>query len=127
MPSSEMPAENPTPSEPRPPRTTLESAADAARRSLDGTARAEEAADLLIPLAPVDLRHIPKQQWREYLLRDVVIPPDCAVFVEGQTEFKREELDRLEDRIASYYGVTEPFYITAESTPIFHAWLGGEK
>jgi len=103
-------------------------AAELMSRYLAGEATVEDMADLLInPRAAVDLRQVPADQWPEHLMAAVKLPEDVRPFIEGQKEFTREELDRLEDRIAAYYGVTEPYYITCEPGPPFEAWLGKEK
>lgn len=102
-------------------------AAEMMARYLRGEATPEDMADLLIPQPAVDLRTVPQEQWREHLMGAVVLPEDVRAFVDGQTEFTREELDRLEDRIAAYYGVQEPYYITCEAKPRFEAWLGKVK
>lgn len=100
-------------------------AANLLRRYLKKQATEEDLADLHIPQPPVDLRSVPREQWREHLMGAVVLPEDVRAFVEGQQEFTREELDRLEDRIATFYGVQEPYYITCETNPAgFTAWLG---
>lgn len=101
-----------------------EEAAAIMSRYLAGEATPEDMADVLIPLPAVDLREVPKDDWRNHIMAAVQLPDDVKTFVEGQKEFTREELDRLEDRIATFYGVAEPFYITCESGPPFEAWLG---
>lgn len=100
-------------------------AANVMGRYLRKEATPEDMADLLIPPAAVDLREVPQAEWREHVMGAVKLPDDVRAFVEGQQEFTREELDRLEDRIAKFYGVAEPFYITCEMGPAgFEAWLG---
>lgn len=103
------------------------SAADCLGRYLDGESRPEDAADLLIPPAAVDLRTVPVAEWPQHVQRPVTLPDDVRRFVEGQAEFTREELDRLEDRIATHHGVEAPYYIACEAKPAFEAWLGVEK
>jgi hypothetical protein len=102
-------------------------AADLMSRYLAGTATPEDMADLLIPPgSAVDLRAVPADQWAKHLMGSVKLPEDIRAFVDGQEEFSREELDRLEDRIAAFYGIAEPYYITCEPGPPFEAWLGTE-
>lgn len=102
-----------------------EDAANLMGRYLRKEATPEDMADLLIPPAAVDLRAVPKAEWSKSVMVAVKLPDDVRAFVEGQQEFTREELDRLEDRIATFYGVTEPFYITCEMGAAgFEAWLG---
>jgi hypothetical protein len=96
-------------------RKMLEDAAALTLRVLDKTTTPDDIADLIITL-PANA--VPKEKWNSYVMRNVKLPPDCETYVDGQTTFTREELDALEDRIAAYYGVEEPFYINAESSPI---------
>jgi hypothetical protein len=106
---------------------TPKQAADLLFRVLDGTTATEDAADLYIPPAAIDLHTVPRDQWIEHIGRPVIIPPALASFVDGQNEFTQEEREGLEDRIAAHYDVTEPYYITFEQGPPAEAWLGKEK
>jgi hypothetical protein len=101
-------------------------AAEIMARYLDNKSAGEDLASLYIESAPADLRSIPREEWSSRVMQAVTLPADIVSFVEGQAAFTQEELDRLEDRIAAYHGVTEPFYITAEPGPPFFAWLGFE-
>src|SRR5258707_1107620 len=92
-------------------------AADLMSRYLAGEATAADMADLLIPHPTVNLLKVPFAQWPEHLMAAVKLPEDVRAFVEGQKEFPRDELDRLEDRIATYYGIREPYDITCEPGP----------
>lgn len=105
---------------------TDKEAAELMNRYLRGEATAAEMADLLIPREAVDLKAVPREQWHEHLMAEVKLPGDVVRFVDGQDEFTPEELDRLEDRISTFYGITEPYYITCEPGPPFEAWLGKE-
>lgn len=107
--------------------TPEELAAEQLARYLQRESTSEDMADLLIPPAAVDLRSIPQSEWKDHVQRPVLLPQDIRAFVEGQKEFTREELDRLEDRIAAFYGITDPFYVTCEAKPTFEAWLGKES
>ena len=106
---------------------TPEKAAALISRVLDGTATPEDAADLYIPPAAVNLLAIPRDRWIEHIGAPVVIPDELAKFVDGQSDFSQQERDGLEDRIAAHYDVTAPFYITFEQGPPAEAWLGKEK
>lgn len=101
----------------------LEEAAALMLRYVSGTARPEDLADLYTPLPAVDLRALPRDRWREFLLRSVVIPPELEPFINGQAAFTQLELDGLEDRIARFHKVTAPFFIVAQAGPPFDAWL----
>lgn len=106
-----------------PPAMTQEEAAAQLLRYFSGTATPEDLADLLIPLPAVDLRSIPRDRWREFVLRSVTLPPELLPFITGQSTFTRVELDGLEDRIARFHGLTAPYFITAKAGPPFDAWL----
>lgn len=93
-------------------------------RIISGTTTPDDAADLYVPLPSVDLRSIPRDGWREHVMRSVAIPPDLERFLAGQTAFTQDELNSIEDRLTAYHGVTSPFYITAKAGPPFDAWLG---
>jgi hypothetical protein len=105
---------------------TFKQAADLFARVLDGTTTPEDAADLYIPPAAIDLHTVPRDQWVEHIGRPVIISAGLAAFINGQSEFTQEERDGLEDRITAHYGATEPFYITFEQGPPAEAWLGKE-
>lgn len=93
-------------------------------RIISRTTTHEDAAELYVPLSPVDLRTIPRAEWRECIMRSVTVPPDVQRYLAGQTEFSQDELNAIEDRLSAFHGVTAPYYITAEAGPVFDAWLG---
>ena len=91
-----------------------EEAAKLIQKHLAGETTPEEAADLYLPPAAVDLRAVPFGEWPSMIQRSVALPEDVQKFVAGQEMFSQEELNSLEDRIAAFHGVEAPFYITAE-------------
>jgi hypothetical protein len=68
--------------------------------------------------SPVDLRTVPRDQWPQHHCCPLVLPPDVARYLAGMdAPPTRSESKGIEDRVQSFYGITEPFLVV---------WKNGE-
>lgn len=61
---------------------------------------------------PLDLRTVPQAQWEQYLCFPILPPSDAAAYIAGaEAPLTVLETEKLEDRIAAFNAVTEPWCI----------------
>ena len=83
-----------------------------ARDAIHGTheaARQVERKIIKLALPPVDLREIPREQWDNYIDRDVTMPP--SVQTVPSTPLTEAQVHAIEEGTEKFHAVTQPYYI----------------
>jgi hypothetical protein len=81
------------------------------RRKIDAYEKAHP--EEYMPLPPLDLRTVPREEWDHYQYRRLIWPPDIQLYVESTQgeKWTVEERNAIGERMEKFYGVSEPYFI----------------